>query len=56
MKRNLIIAKLTVTLLLLILSITTLQAQKGIEYTTRNKKAIKYYETATQFYDNRQND
>ena len=56
MKRNLIIAKLTVTLLLLILSITILQAQKGIEYTTRNKKAIKYYETATQLYDNRQND
>ena len=55
MKKNIIIFRFVFTLLLLVV-LTSAYSQNSVEYTSRNKKAIKHYENATKLYDNRMND
>lgn len=42
-------------LIIIFLSTTTLFSQDGIKLSTKSKKAIRYYEAATKFYDNYNN-
>ena len=42
-------------LIIIFLSTTTLFSQDGVKLSTKSKKAIRYYEAATKFYDNYNN-
>ncbi len=54
MKKHFNILKLSLSLLLILLALSSYSQDKK-EYTTRNKKAIKHYEEAIKLYDERKN-